>query len=174
MCRLMSRLTGPRAKPSRFFSARQHVDELAAAREQAVQQLGGFVGQGPWLRAHALGEFGEDAGIQGVGLGQPAQGLDEVAHLARIHHGDGEPGLGERDGGEHLEAAGGLQDDERGGQSDESRGKLGQAQVVIGDGPTLPVGERGDVERGFRHIDADVAVHKVPPGKRRSTWPNLA
>ncbi len=68
------------------------------------------------------------------------------------------PDLGEGDRREHFEAAGGLQHDEGRGEGNESWGELGESLVIMGDGPTLPVGERGDVERRLRDIDADVAV----------------
>ena len=71
-------------------------------------------------------------------------------------------------------APGGFQDDERWGEGDEARGEFGEAGVIIGDGPALPIGERGDVERRFRDIDAGVVVQERLHGGKRPTWPNLA
>ena len=46
-----------------------------------MEFLGVGVGQGTHRRTDRLGEMGQNLGVQRVGLGQPAVGFVEVAHL---------------------------------------------------------------------------------------------
>ena len=151
----------------------EHVDDLPTAGEQAFEQLGRFIRQGAGRGPHPLCEVGEHAGIERVGLRQLPHGLGEVAHLPRVHDGDGEPVLGERDRREHLETAGGFHDDEDGGEGHESRGQFGETLVIVSDGSALPVGEGGEVERRLRDIDADEAVHKRLRARNDRRGPTL-
>jgi hypothetical protein len=97
----------------------------------------------------------------------------EVPPLARIHDGDRKPGLGERNRGEHFEAAGGFHDNQDRSERDESRHQLREALIIIGDGPGLPVGKRGDVERRLRNVDADVTVHERLRARHDRRGPTL-
>ena len=117
MCWVMSRRTGAAAaKPSRFRSAAEHLEQLPAAGQEGIQGLHRRVGQGPGLRPDPLGEEGEDLRIQPVGLGQLARGPGEVPDLARISHHDGQARGGHRRHRRGLEAAGRFQHDQRRGQ----------------------------------------------------------
>jgi hypothetical protein len=106
-----------------------------------------------------LGALGENGGIEGVGLGEPAEGFGEVAHLAGIGDDDRDAGFRECGDGRTFESAGGFEHDERGREREQPRSEFVEAGVVIGDRPRLTAGDRGDVERGCGDVDPDVAVH---------------
>ena len=61
----------------------QHREQLPAPGEQLTQVPGLGVGQRTQRHWDGLGEVGQDGGVERVGLGQPAAGAGEVAHLAR-------------------------------------------------------------------------------------------
>jgi hypothetical protein len=90
---------------------RQHLQELPPAREQRVELPLCLVRQRAHLRADALGEEREHAGVAPVGLRQLARRARELAHLARVRDDHRQPGRGERGDGRQLVAAGGLQHD---------------------------------------------------------------
>ena len=70
---------------------REHFDNLPAAGDQCHQFPALGVGQGPGIRLDQFCEMGQDAGIDRVGLGQPAGGTRKVAHLARLTTAIGKP-----------------------------------------------------------------------------------
>ena len=66
-------------------------DELFSAGDQSVEFrlfFGAFDGQTGFGEAC---EFHEDQGVEGIGFGQDAQGLGEVADFAGVDPGDGQP-----------------------------------------------------------------------------------
>ena len=76
-------------------------DELAPTRQQFGEPDREVIGQCPRRRAHGLGEVGEHRGVDRIGLGQPADGAGELAHLTRIDDGHRQTGFDER-GGNHA------------------------------------------------------------------------
>jgi hypothetical protein len=133
-----------------------HADELAPPGQQGAQLLG--VGVGEWTRrgVHHFGEAGEELGVEGVGLGQLADGAGEVAHLARVDHRHSEARGRQRGGHRQLPPAGRLQDDEGGALRPQPCDERGDALLVVGDNPLLRAGARGDIQLGLGDIDAPI------------------
>jgi hypothetical protein len=90
----------------------EHLEQLPAAGEQGLELLGGLIRQRPGGGPDPRREEGEHLGIDAVGLGQPAEGLREGAHLARIDDGDRESRGGERGRHRRLVATRGFEHDE--------------------------------------------------------------
>jgi hypothetical protein len=153
---------------------REHAHELAPPGQQGAQLLGLGVGQRARCGLHHLGEAREHLGVEGVGLGQLANGAGEVAHLARIDHRHRQPSLRQgRDQG-HFAPAGGFQDDEGRGQRPEASDEVGDAALIVRGDP-LPGGRaHGDIQLRFGDVNPNVAgegLHDLflPV----STWPVL-
>jgi len=106
---------------------RAHADKLTPSGQQGAEFLGLGVRERAWRRLHDLGEAREQLGVQGVGLGQLADGAGEIAHLARVNHRHGEPGRRQRGSHRQLAPARRLQDDEGGAQRPQPRGERGDA-----------------------------------------------
>jgi hypothetical protein len=96
-----------------------HGHELAAARHQGLEGQARGVLEWTHGRSDGLREAGDRLGIDTVGLGQPAGGAGEVAHLARVDHRDRQPGGGELGGEAGLQAARGLEHDQRRAKPDQ-------------------------------------------------------
>jgi len=62
----------------------QHLHELAASGDQFTEALGLLGRQRADGWSHGLGEVGDDAGIERVGLGEEAGGAGKVSDLTRI------------------------------------------------------------------------------------------
>ena len=116
---------------------RAHLDELPAAGQQRAQGLGRGIRQGPEGRPDDLGELRQDRRIEGIRLGQFPGRLREVADLAGVDHDHGQPGRGQRAGEGRFEPAGGLQDDQGGGQPAHPLHERGEAGLLIRDGPPV-------------------------------------
>jgi len=116
-------------------------------------------GQAP---APGLGEVRDDAGIEGIGLGEEAGGPGKVADLPGIDDRDGEADAGQngRDGG--FVAARGFERDEGRLQAAHALDEGGQPGLVMGDREGLPGGAHVDVELGFGDIEADEEVVHDP------------
>ena len=90
-----------------------HGDQLASAGGQGGELGARRIGRDPRLGPHRGCERGDHLGIDPIGLGQPAGRAREVADLARIDHGDPMPQLGQQRRDLVLQAAGGLEHDQR-------------------------------------------------------------
>ena len=134
---------------------RMHLDHLATPGEHRDQVGGLGIRQRAWGWLDRGREVGQHLGIERIGLGEPPRGLGEVAHLARIDHGHGQPRGAERAGGEPLQAPGGFEHDQGGGLALESALQGGQPGGIVGHGPTLLLGSHGDDEGRLGHIDSD-------------------
>ena len=101
---------------------RDHLDDLAPAVVEGLEllELQGF--QGPHLGFDGLGEPGQDAGIDGIGLGQLSGGLGEVADLSGIDDHQGQTLCGKVAHSIHLPASRGLEEHQGGGQRVEEVG----------------------------------------------------
>jgi hypothetical protein len=89
-----------------------HGDDLAAAGDEVGEALCGLVGQGPRLGPGGGHEAGDQAGVDRVGLGAPAERLAEGADGGRVDDDHRQSGGAEGGGGDDgLEAAGGLEGD---------------------------------------------------------------
>jgi hypothetical protein len=91
----------------------EHLERLPPARHQRPQAAGGLARQGPHRRPDRLGEAGDRLGVEPVGLGQPPHRAGEGAHLARVDDRDRQAGRGQGRREADLQAAGGLEHDER-------------------------------------------------------------
>ena len=140
----------------------QHVHELTAPGDQFAEVLGLLRRQRADGGPHGLGEVGDDAGIERVGLGQEAGGAGEVPDLTGIDDGDREAGAGQRgrDGG--FVAARGFEGDEGGRQGAQAVDEGGQSRLVVRDREGLPGGAHVDVELGLGDIEADEEVVHDP------------
>ena len=135
----------------------EHLQELSASGEEGGEFGGGLVAQRPDRRANPVGKLGQHARIELVGLGEDAEGLGEIPHLARIDRHDGETGDRERaeDGG--FVAARGLQDDQCRRQRLEPRDESGKGSGGVGHLPLLAGGMHGRIEVRLGDIETDEA-----------------
>jgi HAD superfamily phosphoserine phosphatase-like hydrolase len=102
-----------------------------------------------------LPEVGDDARVDGVGLGELIHGLGEVAHLAGIDD-DGGEAIGQQgtDGG-FLVGAGRFEDDPLGGEGLGPGDQLGDAGCGVGEASAGGGRPGMGVEEVLRDIDAD-------------------
>ena len=70
----------------RLRSATSMVITCCLRAHQRVGILGLGVPEGTPGRTDGFSEVSQDRRVQGIGLGQPASGLGEVPHLARVDH----------------------------------------------------------------------------------------
>jgi hypothetical protein len=115
----------------------EHLQHLATAGQERVEGMGRVIGQRARGRANALGEQGQDVGIDPIGLGELAGGPGKVPDLARVGDNQRQPG---RRQGRHrgtLVSAGGLEDEERWGVAAQPLDERLEARRIIGDSPAL-------------------------------------
>lgn len=74
-------------QPAPVVLGPEHVDELPAPGHQFAQGLGLRIGNRARRRAHGLREQRDDAGVEGVGLGELPSGPSEITDLAGIDDG---------------------------------------------------------------------------------------
>jgi hypothetical protein len=92
----------------------EHVDQLTSSSDELAQGVGLLIGHRPGARPYRFGKEGDEARIEGVGFGQLPGRPGEVADLAGIDDGDGDPGGGQGCRHGDFVAAGGLQDNDGG------------------------------------------------------------
>ena len=151
-----------------------HLDDLAAARDEFRQMAGFFVGERSDLRLGRLGEVGDDGGIDRIGLGALADGLGERPHLSRVDDDEREAGAGEGGGGDLLEAACRLDGDDGGAEGDELLAQGCETGAVAFDGEDVSARTHGDVEAVLGDIDTDSdSFHSDPslPNRARFAAP---
>jgi len=101
-------------------------------------------------------------GIDGIGLGDLAQGLGEGTGSARIDPGDGKPGFAQHAHQRALVAAGGFQQQVVHAVPLQVRQQLGMAGRGVGQGQMQLVGEHADGQGGFGYVDTNKGQgHKV-------------
>jgi hypothetical protein len=100
-------------------------------------------------------ELDEHASVDRVVLGEDAQAQREVANVAGIDDGDGQRGVEQRVDQPPLDAAGGLDDDQRGPQRPEQLDDLRDAPVIVGDGEDLAGIGSCQVELVACDVDSD-------------------
>src|SRR5215217_8884919 len=142
-------------EPVRFHA--DHLDHLAAARDQLRQGLAVGVGERTRFGTDPFGEQGDDLGIQRIRLGQPAGGTSEVADLAWVDDGERQAGAGEsgRDG--ELEAAGRLEHDQSRGQATQIADQLLETLAITCDREGLPRWAEMNIKAILRDFNADEA-----------------
>ena len=96
-----------------FFGS-QHADELAATVAEVAEFEDFLRRQGTNDGGDDFAEVGEDAGVDGVGFGELAGALGEVANLAGVDDDGGQLGREQGADGGFLIRAGGLEDDSLG------------------------------------------------------------
>src|SRR5215218_9971315 len=136
----------------------EHREDLASSGEYVLQELGFLVGDDARGGSDSGGEAGEDEGVYLVGFGEPPRGLGEVASLAGIDDGHGDPGGRDGGGGETLVATGGLQDDQLGTRHLKIREEFIYAFLIVGEPEGLAVGrvcwQKAHVEGPLGDVDA--------------------
>ena len=111
----------------------EHADELAAAVVQ-LAEFQDFLGrQGPDDGGDDLAEVGQDAGVDGVGLGELAGALGEVADLAGVDDDGGQAGGEQGADGGLLVRAGRLEDDALGREGPRPGDEFVDAGGVVGE-----------------------------------------
>jgi len=133
----------------------EHLERLPPARHQRPQAAGGLVRQGPHRRPDRLGEAGDRLGVEPVGLGQPPHRAGEGAHLARVDDRDRQAGRGQGRREADLQAAGGLEHDQRRLEGEQALDQRHHLFCVIVDGEALAGRTEVDVEPALRDVDAD-------------------
>ncbi len=135
-----------------------HDHELAASREQLAQAQRERIGHRLRLGPDGIGEMGDDAGIDGVGLGEPADRAGEFAHLTWVDDGDRQAGLGQRRGDDALIAAARLHGDELRPQRLQAARQVGQAVGVGRADEPGAVRANMHVDPALGDVDADETV----------------
>lgn len=69
----------------------QHLEELAAARQERIERPEGLVGKRADGGTHPLGKQGQHERVDAVGLRKFSHGLGKITNLARIGHDHGKP-----------------------------------------------------------------------------------
>ena len=133
----------------------EHVEELAAAGDEAGEFARGVIGERTDRWTNRVGEVGEDTGIEAIGLGELTGGAREVADLAWIDDGAGETGGGEFTGERGLQTTGGLEDDEGRLQREQVGDQSGDPGGVVGKRQLVARRTKGNVESRRRDINAD-------------------
>jgi hypothetical protein len=117
-----------------------------------------------------LREVGDDGRVDRIGLGTLADGLGEGADLGRIDDHDRQSCSAQRRRHHRLEAAGGFQDDQRGGERFETFHQQLQAAGVAFDEEQLSTGTHCDIETIFGNVDTnDGVVHGDPSLPNRAS-----
>ena len=148
---------------------RQHADQLAAAVVELLEFLDLRGRQRPNGGLDDLAEMGQDPGVDGVGLGQVARGLGEVADLPGVDH-DGRQSGGEQGADRRLlVVAGRLEHDPLRADIPGPRDQGVDAGRVVGE-PAR--GVRGVADGGVQMVRADIhadenTAHDKPPERRR-------
>ena len=165
MCGVMPRLHRPRGR-SRGDSARRSASRASCRRRvsRRVERLGGRVRQRPRLGADPLGEAAPAPGVDGVGLGQPPDGLGEVAHLARIDDHDGQPAAARAATTAYSKPPVASSTTSVGAREC-TAAELGQGRGLIGDCPPLARRPDGEIEVAF---DTSMPTN-TPPATVAST-----
>ncbi len=112
---------------------RHHLHELTTACQQGIERLRLVVGDRTRLGPHSLSEMGQQRRVQSIGLGKLTRRASEIADLPRIDDGDGNVPNDQCGDDGRLQAAGGLEDDERRLHRFEMRGELRDPGVVVAD-----------------------------------------
>ena len=89
-----------------------HVDELLSASEEGLEMGSLGVWEGAGIGSEGESEAGDDVGVDGIGLGESTGGASEVPDLSRVHNGSGYLMEATLQSERHLEATGGLHDNE--------------------------------------------------------------
>jgi hypothetical protein len=133
----------------------QHLEQLPATRHQRRQAAGGLVGQRPRGGSDRLGEMRDRLGVQAVGLGQAPHRAGEGAHLARVDDRDRQAGRGQGRRQPDLQAAGGLEHDQRRREGGQALDQRRHAPLVVVDGEALAGRAQVDLEPVLGDVDAD-------------------
>ncbi len=137
----------------------EHVNHLASADDEVLQGAGVLVGQRPAGGLDFESEEGESLGIDLVGLGEQADGLGEIAGVARVDGGNRQTGGAEEREGTALKATGGFHEDDLGRAELVDVGdELVDAVLGVGEGPGVLTGQHGNIQGGFGNIDTDEQV----------------
>lgn len=150
-----------------------HLDQLASAADQVDEGLTLAVGERPRRRGDGLREPRDHLGVQAVGLGQPARGTrppagpngrrrtGSVTDLARVDDGGRQPGGREGHGDALLQAARGLEHDQRGSVVRQLLEELLDPGRIVRDREGVPGGQHMNVEPRLADIDADEAGEPI-------------
>lgn len=130
--------------------------ELTAADDEVPDELGLGVDGRSDGRLQGGGELGDEAGIDGVGLGELADGAGEAADFEGRDDDDRKT-LGQCGPDEGmLEAAGGFQDDTLEAVPTEAADERSNGARLVGDAESAVPLEEIDIQRRLADIDADI------------------
>jgi len=146
----------------------QHVDELAASRDQGLQIGLEVIGQRPGRRLDPGPEAGEDGRVDRIGLFQQAERLRKIPNLSGIDNRDGQTGRRQGTGRADFITAGRFEDDEGRLPGAHVRDERGPAGVVIRRlPPGRGIGRPGDVQDRLGDVDAYATkvCHRTPSAR---------
>ena len=116
---------------------------------------GRLVRQGTHRRPDRLGEMSDRLGIQAVGLGQSAHRPREAADLARVDHRHRQGSRGQGRGEADLQAAGGLEHDQRRLKGEQALDQRRYLLLAVVDREALAGGAQVHLEPVLGDVDAD-------------------
>ena len=153
--------------------SRFHLDELRAPRQEFLQMSGIFGGNWPDFGFDHFPKASQDAGINGVRLGQDAQCFGEVANLPRVDDDDGEVRRSQGGDERYLQAARGFDDDIQECLLLEQYDDLAVSFRGIGERPGARfMGER-EVEGVLGDINAGRGGNRIRDNLRHEWYPSL-
>jgi len=117
-------------------------------------------------RGDDLTEAGQDGGIDGVGFGQDAECLGEVANLPSIDHDGGQRGSEQGTDSGLLIVARRLEDDAVGAESLRHFYEFGDPGRIVGEAAFVARWQGVEVEVVLANIDAENAIHRSSEGWR--------
>jgi len=131
------------------------VGELPPAGDQGIEFGLVFRAFFRQSRGSAAGEFDQDPGVDGIGLGQSSHALGEVANVAGVHQGDGKRSVQQGIEQRAFQSAGGLDDQGSGIQRAQEIDDLANALRIVGHGENLIAVRPGQIQLALGDVDPD-------------------
>ena len=141
-----------------------HVDELLSASEEGLEMGSLGVWEGAGIGSEGESEAGDGVGVDGIGLGEPTGGASEVPDLSRVHNGSGYLMEATLQSERHLEATGGLHDNEADIEVLGQLTDVSDTLRVVREPGGLVLGEDVKVEELTTDVDTHdrVLTHVIP------------
>jgi len=134
---------------------REHLDDLTAPGVEGLELAELDRLEGPDLGSDRFAETGQDAGIDGIGLGELSGGLGEVPDLPGVENHERQTLCGQVVDGVHLPAARGLEEHQGGVVRFDEVGQQGDAVFAVGKAHAFSGGCHGHIEAVLGDIDTD-------------------
>ena len=141
-----------------------HVDELLSAGEEGLEMGSLRVWEGACVGSEGKSEAGDGVGIDGIGLGEPTGGASEVPDLPGVHDCSRYLMEATLQSEGHLEATGGLHDNEGDIEVFGQLKDVSDTMRVIREPGGLVLGEYVKVEELTTDVDTHdrVLAHVIP------------